>query len=139
MNLKPINEVPEVEALQEGDKILINSGGAAMQIAAEKVGGSGGGITTIYGALGTMGEGVFVATAYADKEMTKPLTFAEGKAILESGMRLALSMAELGVDSWAYLFPMVQPNEEAKAFAIVSPFADQDEIPLVFSDTDLGV
>lgn len=39
MNLKPINEVPEIESLQEGDKILINSNGAAKQVAASKVGG----------------------------------------------------------------------------------------------------
>lgn len=39
MNLKPINEVPEIESLQEGDKILVNSNGTAKQIAARKVGG----------------------------------------------------------------------------------------------------
>lgn len=41
MNLKPINEVPEIDSLQEGDKILVNSNGLATQIAAEKVGGGG--------------------------------------------------------------------------------------------------
>ena len=37
INFKPINEVPEIEALNEGDKLLVNSNGTARQIDAEKV------------------------------------------------------------------------------------------------------
>lgn len=37
MNFRPINEVPEIEALTEGDKLLVNSNGTARQIDAEKV------------------------------------------------------------------------------------------------------
>ncbi|MBP3427125.1 MAG: hypothetical protein J6M47_02550 [Clostridia bacterium] len=37
MNFRPINEVPEIEALNEGDKLLVNSNGTARQIDAEKV------------------------------------------------------------------------------------------------------
>lgn len=136
MNLKPINEVPEVEALQEGDKILINSNGAAMQIAASKVGGSGGGVGAIYGAIQMDDNGDAFITAYADKEMTVSMTYAEGKAMAESGMRLCVDMTATGTDGWMYLFPIALPIDLAKAIqSTISVGGDALDIMILFTDT----
>lgn len=140
MNLKPINDVPEIESLQEGDKILVNSNGLAKQIAAEKVGGSGGGMGTFYGepAPGPDNSGLMF-TAYSDKELTVPMTYAEGKEMVENGgMRLCMSAALMGdVNGWMYVIPaMVIPiDEQYMIMGSIAMGADVSELWIVFSDT----
>ena len=85
LNFKKINEVPVVNKVQENDMLLLNSNGEAKQIPANKFstsgGGSGGGM--IYGyALDTSPEAF---QAFADAELTQPLTYAEGKTLLLGG------------------------------------------------------
>lgn len=137
MNLKPINEVPEVETLQEGDKILINSNGAAKQIAANKLGG-GGGMGTIYGELSPTDDGVLFV-AHADKELTVPMTYAEGKAMIEhGGVRICLDGSVMGMeDTWMYIVPaMIAPNDvQCLALGSIALGTEASELWIIFSDT----
>lgn len=133
MNLKPINEVPEIESLQEGDKILVNSNGLAKQIAASKVGGRGGGMGTIYGTVQMLDETISSAmlVAYADKEMTKPMTYAEGLTMLESGMRLYAYAEQFG--GWVQIIPMLAAGQPDQMM-LMAQMGDGG-IAIVFSDT----
>jgi hypothetical protein len=86
INLRPISELPEVESISDGDKLLLNSNGEAKLIDASKVGGSGGG-GTIYVEMievdETFDNAAFVC--YADAEHTQQLTYEEGKKLLIAG------------------------------------------------------
>ena len=85
LNFKKINEVPVVNEVQENDMLLLNSNGEAKQIPANKFstsgGGSGGGM--IYGYDPVTSPEAF--QAFADAELTQPLTYEEGKALLIGG------------------------------------------------------
>lgn len=133
MNLKPINEVPEIESLQEGDKILVNSNGAAKQIAAEKIGGSGSGVGTIYGEITPVNESneSFVMVAYADKEMNTPMTYEEGRAVFESAMRLGVYQN----DTFSYLFPAMAIDYGNALFAAINLMGNTIQLTITFSDS----
>ena len=85
LNFKKINEVPVVNEVQENDMLLLNSNGEAKQIPANKFstsgGGSGGGM--IYGYAPDTSPEAF--QAFADAELTQPLTYEEGKNLLLGG------------------------------------------------------
>lgn len=141
INFKPINELPEIESVSAGDKLIVNSGGAAKQIDASKVGGSGGGSADI---IYVDGSGFnpenqeFQAMAYADKEMTIPMTYAQGKAALLAGN--AIMMTNSGEEGEAYMCPiMVQAVDNAKiAIAFCFLISSTLGLMLMFSDTSEG-
>lgn len=86
INFKPINEIPEIEALEEGDKVLVNHQGMARLLDGSKVGGNGSGRGLIYVyATGSGSSQQTVGTAYADLECTIPMTFEETVEKLMSG------------------------------------------------------
>lgn len=136
INFKPINELPEIESVSAGDKLIVNSGGAAKQIDASKVGG-GGSADIIYVDASGVGEGTTIQTvAYADKGMTAPMTYAQGMAALLAGN--AIMMVRESEDGEMYMFPMlVQAMDEVKmAVAITVAEATMIQIALMFSDTE---
>lgn len=108
INFKPINEVPVVEELAEGDMLLVNSGGAAKQIDASKVGGSGGG-TIIYLKDFTPDDSGSNATAAPckDAEMTQVLSTAELAVAIASGP-VVLYADAMGMPAW--FTPMLSAN-----------------------------
>lgn len=94
LNFKKINEVPVVNEVQENDMLLLNSNGEAKQIPANKFstsgGGSGGGM--IYGYDPTTAPEAF--QAFADAELTQPLTYEEGKTLLLGGAGMIFTADE---------------------------------------------
>lgn len=134
MNFKPIGEVPEVQALAEGDKLLVNSGGMAKQIDASKVGGSGGGSAPVYVQLGA--ELTEPVMAYKDEAFTQPMTYDEGVAALLGGsMWVAEYIGEWMVSG---LIAGV-PNAGAKMLMVMPGFmmamGEGEMLTVVFSDT----
>lgn len=85
LNFKKINELPVLNEVKENDMLLLNSNGEAKQIPANKFstsgGGSGGGM--IYGYAPDTSLEAF--QAFADAELTQPLTYEEGKTLLLGG------------------------------------------------------
>lgn len=141
INFKPINELPEIESVSAGDKLIVNSGGAAKQIDASKVGGSGGGsadIIYVDGSGFNLESQEFHAMAYADKDMTTPMTYAQGKAALLAGN--AIMMTGSGEEGETYMCPlMVQAVDDAKiAVAICFLISSTFSLVFMFSDTSEG-
>jgi hypothetical protein len=114
INTKPITEVPVIEELSEGDKLLVNSGGAAKQIDASKVGGSGGGGGGIIYCMpmGGTEESLNVSChKSASRNETDIMTFVEFAGLVSSGP-VSLAISEDGVLE-LYLTPMmIMPNHE---------------------------
>lgn len=142
INFKPINEVPEITEISEGDKLLVNSGGEAKQIDAGKVGGSGGASAeVIHIAVEDMSAASVEAPAYADADMTQMMTYEQGKAALLAGNAILVhneAIAEDGAE--AYLYPLlVQAVDEVKiAMAACFLIERTMQIILQFSDTVEG-
>lgn len=140
INFKPINELPEIESVSAGDKLIVNSSGAAKQIDVSKVGGSGGSADIIYvdGSGFNPENQEFHAMAYADKDMTTPMTYAQGKAALLAGN--AIMMANSGEEGEEYMYPlMVQAVDDAKtAVAICFLISSALSLVFMFSDTSEG-
>ena len=109
INTKPIAEVPVIEELSEGDKLLVNSGGAAKQIDASKVGSGGGGGVIYTRVTSDQVEGTQIACqAYADAEMTTLLSYEECKSIIYGGgsIHLLLSTTDEG-DIPSFVIPVM--------------------------------
>lgn len=107
INFKPINEVPTIEALAEGDKVLVNSGGTAKQIDASLVGGSGGG-TVIYIKDFTEGTDMMTGSPCKDAELTQVMTTEELLAAFAAGP-VVLSVTMGDVPAWMH--PCVTMNQ----------------------------
>lgn len=91
-NFKPINEVPEIDAVSVGDKLLVNSNGAAKQIDASKIGGGGGG-TVYLNVLQTSEDfSEMVVQCYADEGLTMALDYETGKKLFMSGASAYVSI-----------------------------------------------
>ena len=141
VNIKPINEVPVVGAVAEGDKVLVNRSGAAVQIDASKVGGGGsaaGGVvyTDLNSVMG--GESEVMLQAFADIEMTTPMDYETGKNILLGAGKLAQDFSAMLPGSVAYLPPsMIVSGDEAKIMQLgILVSADTFvNVVLVFSDS----
>lgn len=140
INVKPINEVPEIETLSDGDKLLVNNNGAAKQIDASKVGGSGGG-TIIYCNPVTMdGETTLIMSGHKDIERTeeKRYSFSEFSALLTSSV-IALSILSLDGEMEVYVTPMmINLDTEFNTAQILALSGSQvSTIVLLFSDSSL--
>lgn len=133
--LKPINNLPVAEAITEGDKLLINSGGMAKQIDASLVGGSGGGMTVIYAKYAD--ENGATVMAYKDADYTQQMTYAEGKKAFENGA-IAI-MTQDGMPPAALTVLMAQSvGEEAKVYAVITVMnilQNTDMTAVLFSDS----
>ena len=113
-NFKPINEVPEIDAVSDGDKLLVNSNGAAKQIDAKKIGGSGGG--TIYGIL-TVGTSGNIVVVYADENHNTQLTYEQAMQMLKGGAVIFSTLEGASV----IVTPLaVIPSDEARAFQMIA-------------------
>lgn len=117
LNFKKINEVPVVNEVQENDMLLLNSNGEAKQIPANKFstsgGGSGGGM--IYGYDPVTSPEAF--QAFADAELTQPLTYEEGKNLLLGGAGI-ISRVE-GVEARIQPLTVMHIDEQKVAQAAV--------------------
>lgn len=112
MNIKPINEVPFIENLTENDSVLVNSGGVAKQIAASKIGGSGGGGKPVYISIieGDFSSESMVVKAFDDEALTSQLTFAEGVERFLGGSVLALKSETEGASVVVSITPLFSSN-----------------------------
>lgn len=133
INFKPINEVPEVESLSEGDKLLVNSNGAAKQIDASKVGGSGGGGGVFYAGPGENENGL-TFMVFADKELTKTMTFAEGMAVFESGP-VVISVSFEGTPMFIYPLFASLDAESKVCFVAIYMMEQMLQGTMIFSDS----
>ena len=115
INFKPINEVPTIEALAEGDKVLVNSGGTAKQINASLVGGSGGG-TVIYIKDFTEGTDTTTGSPCKDAELTQVMTTEELLAAFAAGP-VVLSVTMGDVHAWMH--PCVTINQGGTLISIL--------------------
>lgn len=138
INTKPITEVPVIEELSEGDKLLVNSGGAAKQIDASKVGGSGGGGgVIIYGMMfGMEGENLNV-TCHKSAARTESdiMTFVEFEELVSSGP-MALAISEDGVHEM-YIIPMmlIPDSETSMAQGLMFMGTSVANINFLFPDS----
>ena len=149
VNIKPINEVPVVEEVTAGDRVLVNRSGAAVQVPANALGGgSGGGGGAAGGAAGgavyvdlqsTMGEegGEAIVQAFTDIEMTTPMDYETGKTILLGAGKLSQDFSAVTPGAVAYFTPTgVMDIEEAKLMqAMVSLDGTGFSFVIVFSDS----
>ena len=141
INVKPINEVPVIDALSEGDKLLVNSNGSAKQIDASKVGGSGGGGgVIIYGAIvGMEGETLNVSChKSAARTESDVMTFVEFAELVSSGP-MALAVSEDGVHEM-YLIPMMltPDSETSMAQGLMLMGTSIATINFIFPDSALN-
>ena len=115
INFKPINEVPTIEALSDGDTLLVNSGGTAKQIDASLVGGSGGG-TVIYIKDYTEGTDMVTGSPCKDAELTQVMTTEELLAAFAAGP-VVLSVTMNSKHAWMH--PCVTLNQGGKLISIL--------------------
>lgn len=127
-NFKPINEVPEIDAVSDGDKLLVNSNGAAKQIDANKIGGSGGG--TIYGKLTTATGNI--VEVYADEDHNTQLAYEQAKQMFKGG---AVIFGTLDGVS-AIITPLaVILNDEARAFQMIVCIEEIAQFTVICADS----
>lgn len=133
LNFKKINEVPVVNEVKENDMLLLNSNGEAKQIPANKFstsgGGSGGGM--IYGYAPDTSREAF--QAFADAELTQPLTYAEGKTLLLGGAGIISGLEGMQVRIQPLLVTHVDEQKVAQAVVILSDAASA--VFISFSDS----
>lgn len=112
MNIKPINEVPFIEALTENDSVLVNSGGVAKQIPASKIGGRGGGGKPVYISIieGDFSSESMVVKAFDDEALTSQLTFAEGVERFLGGSVLAFKSETEDASGVVSITPLFSSN-----------------------------
>lgn len=115
INFKPINEVPTIEALSDGDTLLVNSGGTAKQIDASLVGGSGGG-TVIYIKDYTEGTDMVTGSPCKDAELTQVMTTEELLAAFAAGP-VVLSVTMDSIPAWMH--PCVTLNQGGTLISIL--------------------
>lgn len=114
MNLRPFANLPETDAIKEGDKVLVNQDGMAKQLDASKIGGSGGG--TIYG-IPTVATSGNIVEVYADENHTTQLTYEQAMQMFKGGAVIFATLEGIS----AILAPLaVIPNDEARAFQLVA-------------------
>lgn len=134
MNLRPFVNLPETDAIREGDKVLVNQDGIAKQLDASKIGaGTGSRGLTIYVSLEELDSAEIVnANAYADKELTTQMIYDEVKEKAMGGVVICGSLGGITI--------IITPsqcilNDEIKVMMIVS---DGVEKSLVFADSITG-
>lgn len=139
INFKPINEVPEITELAEGDKLLVNSGGTAKQIDASKVGGKGGGGSApIYAVMvgGDDESGAFGLLSYADADHTQMLTYDQGVEMLLGVCTVVVDAEMAGVPSMIAIPVGSVPDPETRSIQIVIAVGESmGQAILAFSDT----
>lgn len=132
INFKPVNELEEITKLAEGDKILVNSGGAARQIDVARVVLGGGGGSTLY-ADGN--EDITTRmSVYADAELTQQLTYAQGVELMSGPFAIVMMVdgAVMGV----IMPPMWMPSGNTNVIQLALSVAGQNVQPLlIFSDS----
>lgn len=142
-NFKPINEVPEVESISDGDKVLINSNGTAKQIDASKIGGGGGGGGTVYLNVLNITEDLSEMTVqcYADEELTQAIDYETGKKLFMSG---ACGYGSMPVEGSVFiisinfcLFAWEAFAEKSATGIYVSPSGTIGQALIAFSDTNM--
>ena len=90
INFRAISELPEAEAISDGDMaLLVGANGMAAQIPANKLGGSGGGTIYLEGIDYSVNDnGAIEALAckcYADDALTSALNYEKNKKMLMGG------------------------------------------------------
>lgn len=129
MNLRPFSNLPETDAIKEGDKVLVNQDGIAKQLDAGKIGGSGGG--TIYGELTTDTSGNIVVV-YADEDHNTQLTYEQAKQMFKGG---AVIFGTLNSVSAIVTPLMVALSDEAKAFQMIACVEDIVAFVVICADS----
>lgn len=143
INLRPISELPEVESVSEGDKLLLNSNGEAKMIAASKVGGSGGGGGTVYLQAVEIAEDLSEGTimCYADEALTQPIDYETGKKLFMAGAGTYGSITAMGMTAficWSFSFIMwdvLAPKTGTGMY--VTPAGAVGTAMLIFSDSPM--
>ena len=139
INFKPINEVPEITEISEGDKLLVSSGGEAKQIDAGMFAASGGASAeVIHIAVEDMSAASVMASAYADAEMTQMMTYAQGKAALLAGNAIRMHNEAIAAEgAEAYAYPVIVQAADAQKVALAFCYMIESmlQFTLTFSDT----
>lgn len=129
MNLRPFANLPETDAIKEGDKVLVNQDGMAKQLDASKIGGSGGG--TIYGIL-NLSKDVTIAEVYTDENHTTQLTYEQAMQMFKGGAVLFVTLDGISM----ILTPLaVITNDEARAFQMTAYVEEIGSFVVVCADT----
>lgn len=131
INFKPINELPEIESVSEGDKLLVNSGGTAKQIDASKFAesgsgsgnGSGGAAGVIYIDVSVEMEGedgivTIMSGAFSDVSLSTPYTYEQGKALLLCGN--AMACVQEGAVNMYILPTMFMLDDDAHSAMVIA-------------------
>ena len=112
MNFKKITDIPVLEEILDGDMLVVNHGGAAAQIDASKVGGSGGSDNAgqvLYVGINDEaleGGGTVTGMAFIDSNFSTQPTAAEGFEILCANPRMLASIdSSPRVIVPSYVFP----------------------------------
>lgn len=114
MNLRPFANLPETDAIKEGDKVLVNQDGMAKQLDASKIGGSGGG--TIYG-IPTVATSGNIVEVYADENHTTQLTYEQAMQMFKGGAVIFGTLDSVS----AIITPLaVVLNDESRAFQMIA-------------------
>lgn len=131
IHFKPIQEVPFIDTLETGDKLLVNRNGAAHQIDAEKVGG---GRRILYINVTENGENGMMAIACQNPERTVPIAYETGVNMMMQGCVLEFNMGEQVI---YYLVPsMFVPDPANKVIMTAVGMGDSmSEVYLIFEDS----
>ena len=144
INFKPINELPEIESVSDGDKLLVNSGGMAKQIDASKFAGSGSGSGSggaagvIYIDMSEQMEGedgimTTISGAFSDVSLSTPYTYEQGKALLLCGN--AMACVEEGAVNMCLLPTMFVLDDDAhSAMVMVAIAGDVMQFAIGFAE-----
>lgn len=142
INFKPINELPEIESVSEGDKLLVNSGGTAKQIDASKFAesgsGSGGAAGVIYIDMSEQMEGedgIMITTsgAFSDVSLSTPYTYEQGKALLLCGNAIAC-VQEGAVTSYILPTMFVLDDDAHSAMVVVAIAGEVTQFGIGFAE-----
>ena len=147
MNFKKITDVPVLEEILEGDMLVVNHGGAAAQIDASKVGGSGGELLfpVFYvdgGSNPSDGDDVNYVNGYvySDYDCTQGVTFAEGLERLKKGCWVCMRYTEDEFDHGQYVAPVFSIDENYKTLNAAFAYGGMRYVvEMVFSDGSIPV
>ena len=128
MNLRPFSNLPETDAIKEGDKVLVNQDGMAKQLDANKLGGSGG---TIYGKPSIDDSGI-IFVVYADVNHNKQLTYEQTMQMFRAG---AVIFGTLNGVTTIVTPLTVIPIDEARAFQMLVCIEEIVQVTVICADT----